>query len=296
MLCTFMFHANILGALLGRLVGVPVVIASIRNEHFGPRWREGIEAVIQRLCDVTVVNSDRVAASLLARRIVSRTRCHVIPNGVDFARFAPGGFATRKSTRRRLGIPADAFLWLTVGSLHAQKDHQGLLRAASRLRDRHSRLRIAIAGDGPLREPLRLMTRELALENVVDWLGLRHDVPDLLAATDAFVLSSRWEGSPNALLEALAGGVPVVATDVGGVRELLEDGRSGLLVPAGDIEALAMSMDRVMSMSRDERQQLGHRGRQWVRSRHDSRAVLEQWRQLLSDAWQTSRAAHVRSA
>jgi glycosyltransferase involved in cell wall biosynthesis len=290
-LCTFMFQANVLGAVLARRAGVPVVVSSIRNEHFGPRWRERVEAVTQRLCDVTVVNSHRVAASLAARRVVSSARCRVIPNGVDLARFAPRSASTREATRERLGLPVETFLWLAVGSLDAQKDHEGLLAAAAQLRARHAGFRLAIAGDGPLREWVRQLTRARRLDDVVQWLGLRDDVPDLLAASDAFVLSSRWEGSPNAVLEALAGGVPVAATDVGGVRELVRSGESGFLVPPGKSDALAAAMERVMSLPREERLQMGKRGRQAVQERHDSAAVLEQWRRLLATAWETRRTA-----
>ncbi|HEX9821807.1 MAG TPA: glycosyltransferase [Methylomirabilota bacterium] len=290
-LCTFMFHANILGAVLGRLAGVPVVVSSIRNERFGPRWRERLEAVSERLCDVTVVNSECVATSLRARGIVPVDGCRVIPNAVDLARFAPAAAAAREATRRRLGVPPGAFLWLAVGSLGPKKDHEALLRAAARLRARHPSLRLAIAGDGLLRDPLRRLSGAMALQDVVHWLGLRTDVPDLLAASDAFVSSSRWEGSPNALLEALAAAVPVAATDVGGVRELVEDGRSGFLVPPGDVDALATAMERVMNLPPDARRQMGRHGRQSVQGRHDSSAVLEQWRRLLSDAWQASRPA-----
>jgi glycosyltransferase involved in cell wall biosynthesis len=283
LLCTFMFHANVVGRVLGRLARVPVVVSSIRNERFGPRWRERLEAVTERLGDMTVVNSDAVGASLLARGVVRRGRYRTIPNGVDFVRFAPQPSLNRESTRTTLGIPHDAFLWLAVGRLYPHKDHTSLLRAVTLLRQRHPSVRLAIAGDGPLRESLRQQGQQMGLEDTIHWLGLRRDVPDLLEASDAFVLSSRWEGSPNVVLEALAAGVPVAATDVGGVRELVQHGRSGLLVQPGDVDALAATMEHLMEQSPEERRQMGRRGRQWVRQRHDTATVLEQWRHLLSD-------------
>ena len=289
-ICTFMFHANILGAILGRLARVPVIVSSIRNERFGPWWRERLEAVTERLCDVTVVNSATVAASLLSRRIVSKDRCRIIPNGVDVARFSPGASPMKESTRRGLGVSPETFLWLTTGSLEPQKDHEDLLRAAARLRERHPCLRMAVVGDGPLRESLVRLSRDLSLGDVVSWLGLRHDVPALLVASDGFVLSSRWEGSPNALLEALACAVPVVATNVGGVRDLVQDGISGFLVAPGDVDALAAAMEHLMSLPFGERRRLGRRGRESVQRRHDSAAVAEQWRHLLFEAWHASRS------
>jgi glycosyltransferase involved in cell wall biosynthesis len=294
--CAFMFHANVLGAVLGRLAGVPVIVASIRNEHFGSRWREGLEAMAQRLSDVTVVNSTRVAASLRARRIVGATPCRVIPNAVDVARFTPDATVTRAVVRQQLGISAGTFLWLAVGSLEPQKDHATLLRAVATLRDRYPGLRLAVAGHGPLRDALGRLAEDLGLSDRVAWLGLRHDVPALLAACDAFVLASRWEGSPNALLEALVSGVPVVATAVGGVRDLVEDGRSGFLATPGDVAAVAGAMEQVLSLEPEARQQLGRRGRDAIRTRHDAPAVLEQWRTLLHDAWRSRRSSRAAAA
>lgn len=283
--CTFMFHANVVGRVLGRLARVPVVVSSIRNERFGPRWRERLEAATERLCDVTIVNSDAVAASLVARGVVRRDHCRVIPNAVDFARFVPAAASRRAVTRARLGVSPDDFLWLAVGRLVPHKDHASLLDAMTRLRPGHPAVRLAIAGDGPLRESLRRQGSGPALEGAVHWLGLRSDVPDLLAASDAFVLPSRWEGSPNVVLEAVAAGVPVTATDVGGVRELVEDGGSGFVVRPGDAAALAAAMERLMRLAPQARQQMGQRGRQSVRRRHDATAVLEQWRHLLAEVW-----------
>ena len=283
-LCTFMFHANVAGRVLARLAGVPVVVSSIRNEHLGPRWKEWLEAVTERLSDLTVVNSESVAASLAARGVVSQSRCRVIPNAVDLARFPPRDASARASTRRTLGVAPGAFLWVTVGRLETQKDYPGLLRAVSLLRERHPSVRLAVAGDGPLGPWLRALSARMELDDTVAWLGLRDDVPDLLDTGDAFVLSSRWEGSPNVVLEALAAGLPVAATDVGGVRELVEDGRSGFLVQPGDARALVSAMDRMMTRPPEDRRHMGEQGRRSVRHRHEATAVLDQWRRLLSDA------------
>jgi glycosyltransferase involved in cell wall biosynthesis len=287
--CTFMFHANVVGTVVGRLAGVPAVATSIRNERFGPRWRERLEALTQRLSDVTVVNSESVAASLLARGVIPPDRCRVIPNAVDLARFAPRDPATRDATRRRLGVPPHGFLWLTVGRLYPQKDHASLLAALRIVRGRFRGVRLAVAGDGPLAACLRQQVRQAALTDTVHWLGARTDVADLLAASDAFVLPSRWEGSPNAVLEALAAGVPVAATDVGGVRELVQDGASGYLAPPGDAAALAAAMERLMALRPEARERLGRHGRESVRQRHEVSTVMARWRDVLCTTWMAGR-------
>ena len=289
LLCTFMFHANVVGTLVGRLAGVPAVVTSIRNERFGPRWRERLEAVTHRLCDVTVVNSEAVAASLVARRVIRSGSCRVVPNAVDVARFEHPDPSTREATRRRLGVPGHGFLWLTVGRLYPQKDHATLLAAVRIVRDRLRGVRLAVAGDGPLAACLREQVRQAALADTVHWLGARTDIADLLAASDAFVLPSRWEGSPNAVIEALAAGRPVAATDVGGVRELVQDGVSGYLVPPGDAGALAAAMERLMALRPEQRERLGDHGRESVRQRHGIGTVMARWRDVLCTTWMASR-------
>jgi glycosyltransferase involved in cell wall biosynthesis len=280
-LCTFMFHANVCGKLVGRLAGVPVIVSSIRNERFGARWKDHAEARTQRLSDVTVVNSESVAASLHARGVLHRDRCRIIPNAIDFSPFVARAASVRAATRRELGLGDDVFTWLVVSRLDPHKDHASLLRAVARLRQHASPLRLLVAGDGALREQLRGLCRELSLDDTVSWLGFRDDVPSLIAASDASVLASRWEGSPNVVLEALAGGLPVVATDVGGNRDLLVEGASGFLLPPGDVSALTSAMQRVMSLSTEARTRMGTQGHQSVLRRHDAGTVMKQWRALL---------------
>ena len=176
-----------------------------------------------------------------------------------------------------------------MGRLEAQKGHDDLLSATAQLRSRRSGFRLLVAGDGPLREPLRKAAAGKGLEDVVSWLGVRPDVPDLLMLSDAFVLSSRWEGSPNVVLEALAAEVPVAATDVGGVRDIVRSGVTGFLTTPGDAAALASIMERVMDLSNGQRRLMGACGRRSIQATHDSAVVLAQWERLLSTAWNASR-------
>jgi glycosyltransferase involved in cell wall biosynthesis len=282
-LCTFMFHANVIGRILGRIAGVPVVISSIRNERFGSAWREWLEAATRRLADAIVVNSANVLESLARRNIVRREECCVIPNAVNLDRFNVADTAVRAKKRREFGIDKE-FLWLAVGRLEFQKDYASLLCALARLSEKYSTVRLMVAGDGPLREQLQTMAREWESHSIVTWLGLRDDVPDLMGAADGFVLASAWEGSPNAVLEALATETAVVATDVGGTRELVGEGQCGFLVPPGDADALAVAMEKLMTLSVDERRDMGRRGRERMRECHDAVSVLETWRRLFLDA------------
>ena len=149
--------------------------------------------------------------------------------------------------RRRLGVPDDAAVIGLVARFRPSKDHATLLRAFARLAPDYPRLHLALVGDGPLEPTLRRLAAELGVADRVVFAG---PVPGALRpqiAFDVAVLSSTAEGFPNVVVEALAAGVPVVATDVGGVRDSVEDGRTGLLVPPRDPEALAQAVARLLA-------------------------------------------------
>jgi len=176
---------------------------------------------------------------------VPAQRVELICNGVDTARFQPAT-AGRASIA---GAPFDAAdLWLvgTVGRLQVIKDQVLLARAFVRALElapaARARLRLVIAGDGPLRAPIEQVLRDAGVASLAWLAGERDDVPALLRGLDAFVLPSRAEGISNTILEAMASGLPIVATDVGGNRDLLEPGLTGTLVPSGDVDALARAL------------------------------------------------------
>jgi glycosyltransferase involved in cell wall biosynthesis len=134
---------------------------------------------------------------------------------------------------------------LTVANLRSEKAHEVLLVAAAQLR-RYSHLRFLIAGDGPRAAELRALAKTLGVARQVSFLGHREDVPALLASADAFVLPSRSEAFPNGAIEAMAAGLPVVATRVGGLLDLIDEGRTGLLVPPDDPAALAAAIESLV--------------------------------------------------
>jgi glycosyltransferase involved in cell wall biosynthesis len=166
-----------------------------------------------------------------------------IPNGIDLARF-PQGLAP--APLPELGAASERELVLFVGRLSRQKRAHVLLEAFAGLAAKRPRARLALAGDGPERAALERRARELGLDGRVAFLGVRTDVPDLLRAADVFVLPSGEEGQSNALLEAMAAGAPCVATDIPGNRDMLADGRDGLLVPVDDAKALERAAGRLL--------------------------------------------------
>jgi glycosyltransferase involved in cell wall biosynthesis len=162
-----------------------------------------------------------------------------IPNGVDPELFYPR--EDRKDIRKRLNLSTDLPVLVSVGRLTRPKGYPYLLTALALIPPEERPL-VVIVGDGPDRDDLESKTRTLKLENTVRLLGTRHDVPALLAAADIFVLASLWEGLPLALLEAMASGLPSVVTAVGENPKVIEDGKSGILVPPGDAPALAKAL------------------------------------------------------
>ena len=223
-------YGNIFALPLAAMGGVPVRIGS-RRELNPDKTRTQI--ALQRhayRCAQAVVANSRAAASQLDSEGVAPGRVRVIPNGVDLDRFRP-------VVRER---PVTTVI--SVANLRREKAHECLLAAAATLAPRHPQLRYVIVGGGPRAEELQALAHTLGVADRVRFLGHREDVTELLAAADVFVLPSRSEAFPNGALEAMAAGLPVVACRVGGLIDLVEHGRTGLLVPPDDPAALAAAL------------------------------------------------------
>jgi len=188
-----------------------------------------------RLVDAFVAVSPETAAFARKRREVNERRLMVISNGIELGRFHPAP-AARDRVRSELAIPGDAWVFGTVGRIATEKNHALLVRALAPLLGPGARL--VIAGDGPLRAELTELVKTLGVGSFIHLLGARRDVPDVLNALDAFVMSSDTEGLPLVVLEAMATGLPVLSTAVGGIPTVLDQGQTGFLVPAGDEAAL----------------------------------------------------------
>jgi glycosyltransferase involved in cell wall biosynthesis len=238
------FHANMLARLLTLVVPKTVVVSTIHNIYEGGRFR----MLAYRFTDWRsrrTVSVSRAAAERFTRHgAVPRGRCVVITNGIDIEEFSPSP-ERRTRMRQEMGVDTE-FVWLASGRIVAAKDYPNLLRALVILLKKPLNVQVWVAGGWAAREMARLIEvpEFQKVEHTVRWLGLRRDLPALLDAADGFVSSSAWEGMPLSIGEAMAMGKQVVATDVGGVRELV--GSDGHLVPPRDPAALAAAMDEVM--------------------------------------------------
>jgi glycosyltransferase involved in cell wall biosynthesis len=200
----------------------------------------------------------------------------VIRNGIDTTRFRPD---RREGARRSLGCdPRDVVIG-TAGRLVPVKDHATLLNALALLRSQGIRFRAIIAGDGPLRQGLDALAQSTGIADAVEFVGERSDMEDVMAAYDIFALSSTSEGLSNTVMEAMATGLPVVATHVGGTDELVEQGTTGLLVPASDPRAFAGALAELIK-GEARRQSMGRAGRERVQRDYSLDRMVRAYEEL----------------
>jgi glycosyltransferase involved in cell wall biosynthesis len=225
-----------------------------------------IERLLAPVTDRWVCVSDAERQALLSTGIDNPLKVQRIWNGIETSRFAPERTG-RPEIRRELGLPAEAYVVTTICRLFRPRDFDTLLTAFRDVTRELCSAHLLIVGDGPLRTEVESQVKTLGLTFLVHLLGMRRDVPGLLQASDVLVLSSRgWEGLPLTVLEAMAAGLPVVASDVGGTREALQDGETGYLYSPGDAAELARLLLR---LARDPAlaAEMGRRGLARVRER-----------------------------
>lgn len=265
--------AGVVGRIAGRMAGVPVVYTEhnkMERYHLLTRrlnvmtwnWQERVIAV-----------SEDVAASIHGH-VRSDVPVDVVLNGVNIDHFNPD-HCDGNAVRQQLGIPAGAPVVSTVAVFRVQKKLDDWLRAAKLVRNTHPKARFLLVGDGPLCEELKEQAAALGLERAVHFVGLQEDVRPYLAATDVYLMSSVFEGLPVALLEAMAMARPVVATFVGGIPEVIEEGKSGFLVPTGKPELLAQRVADLLSNER-LRLEIGASARRTVDERFSIRRMTGQ--------------------
>jgi glycosyltransferase involved in cell wall biosynthesis len=276
-----MVHANILTRVTRLLAPVPVLICSARSIQEGGRLRDWMYRVTDPLCDLTTHVCEAGAQRYIRERMVSPHKMRVVYNGVDTERFLPDG-QVRLRIRREAEI-GKQFVWLAVGRLEAPKDYPTLIRAFARVSAAREDTLLWIVGDGPLRGQLEALSREMGLQLGVRFWGLRGDVSNLMNAADAFVMSSSWEGLPNALIEAQACGLPAVVTDVGGNAEIVVKEETGFIVPPKNPDALAEAMLRLMALPVEMRQQMGRLARQRAQENFCLERIISQWEDIYNE-------------
>ena len=273
-----MVHANLLASAVRPLTRVKALVATIHSINDGGPIRmaayRASSAVVDRFTIISRLAAERyVGIGAVPARLVE-----VIPNAVDIDAFRKVPEA-RPAIRAELGI-GDEFVWIAVGRFEEAKDYPTMIAAFAQLAAQRPRSRLLLVGKGSLQPDVERRVHAAALEQRVQFLGVRRDVTRLLSAADGYLLSSAWEGMPVVLLEAAAAELPIVATRVGGIAEVVDDGVTGVLVPPGDPAALASAMDRIEDSAPESRAAMGAGGRELVERRYATKHVMDVWERL----------------
>jgi len=258
--------AGILGRWAAFLARVPVIIHTPHGHvfwgYFG-KWKTRLFILTEKLTalitDKIIMLTEREKRDHLALRVAPPEKFEVIHSGVDLGKFFNVS-VDNTVMRTNLGIPEDSFVVGTAGRLTPVKGHRYLIEAARRIVDIGPDTNFVFLGDGELLEELKNLATRLGVEKNVTFLGWRPDVAEVMSIFDVFVLPSLNEGMGRVLVEAMALGKPVIASDVGGISDLVIHGRNGLLVPVADFDALADEIESLMTNS-EKREKMGYEGK-----------------------------------
>ncbi len=271
---SFLFHANIVATLAAWRAGVPVVVTGIRVTD-PSRWRHLAERFICRRVDRIVCVSQAVAEYVCKTAGMPQEKLITIPNGIELSRFP----AVECVDLQELGVPNGRRAIIYVGRLDHQKGVDWLLSLMPDVLAQLPSHDLLIVGDGPQRSALEVQAKSLGIAERVHFAGWREDVPAILASCDLLVLPSRWEGMPNALLEAMATGLPVVAANVAGVAEILGNLAEDQAVTVADIPGFQR---KIVGILQDPRraEQLGQYNRQRVAESFSLMAMVKAYERL----------------
>lgn len=268
-----MFHSNVIARLARVFHSTSNFVNTAHNISEGGRVRMLIYRLTNFLADTFTNVSQEAVEAFELKKAVPKNMMLVTHNGIDTERFTFFSNA-RKRIRGELGLE-DKKVFIAIGRFHKQKDYPNLLRSFAILCKKDKNVHLIIVGDGELRGQIELTIKEYCLDNNVSLLGLRSDVPELLSASDVFVLSSAWEGFGLVVAEAMACERVVVATNCGGVAEVL--GNEGLLVKPNHNLELASAMEKSISFSDNKRLSMGASSRNRVIEKYSLKAAIDNW-------------------
>jgi glycosyltransferase involved in cell wall biosynthesis len=265
-----------IGSVAARLAGTPVLL---RTRHVNIPIKKHALNFVHDLPDCIITCGESIRRTLIDAGFAPQ-RVVNIPTGIDFEKFAAK--RDRNEMRASLGVSAGTFMILMVGILRRVKAHEIALAAVSNLKKSFPQIKLVIAGDGPQNPNLKKAANEMGIQDSVQFLGFRNDIPDLLNAADMFLLTSYSEGVPQSATQALGMGLPVVASNVGGVPELIEHQRTGLLFPAGDAAAAAEQIAAVLTAP-DQARERGKSGQRQIHQFFSREVMVSKVERLCTD-------------
>jgi glycosyltransferase involved in cell wall biosynthesis len=246
-----------------RLAGAPVALGGYRSQYAGRGMIRICDKIVDRLADGWIVNARSIIPTLVAGIGARADRIDVVHNGIELEAFQID--TPPHQARVQLGLDPDTLVVSIVAVLREEKNHEMFLAVAAEVVRSNRRVTFLIVGDGPRRDHLQRRAEQLSLSNHVRFLGMRHDIPQILAASTVSVLTSPREGSANILIESMAAGVPVVTTDFAGVEEMIHDGREGFIVPLSDVPAMTQRIGDLLDQPA-LREKMGRHGKSTARS------------------------------
>lgn len=279
--------AGFVGRIAARLAGVPIIIHTVHGFAFHEESNfievklfSFLEKIAGYFCDKIVTVSEFHRKWALKLKIANEDKIVSIPNGIAKDRVIPK--RKREVIREELKLSEDDFIILTTGRLAPQKGIEYLIRAVPLLISKIESFKLLIVGEGPLRDYLEDLVRELKIVQYVYFLGFRRDVGDLLNIADVVVLPSLWEGLSIALLEAMAASKPIITTSIGSNIEVLEDGVAGILVPSKNVERLAEAILKLYE-DKDFRKKIALAGYNRYRDCYTEERMLDKYMELYKE-------------
>lgn len=260
---TYLFTASLYGRIVAKLIGIPIVIVSERSTDI---WKKSsyvwMDRLLAKVTDKILVNAETIKESLVKRERIPDKKIQIIYNGLDLNKFDLAR-SERNQIRKNLGVLNGNLVIGILGRLSREKDHSTFLNAAKKIISTVPHVNFLIVGDGNLREKLEGISVTLGLNKKVIFAGKINNVSNILQAMDVLVSTSIYEGCSNAILEAMAAGLPVVATKVGGNTEIVRDGITGILIPSQDPDELARAVLSLLNNS-ELMKSMGNKGRERI--------------------------------
>ena len=277
---SFLFHAIFLGRIAGKICSVPIILSSVRSSYIGGAFRNKLLQLTNRLDDAVTIVSRDAKNKMAKEKAISSDKTIVVYNGLDLKKFPIQNQETKDRKRKELGIEKNRKVLIVAGRLFKAKGYPYLIEAIKNLKSKYSGILLFILGEGEERKKLEFQIKKFNLEKNIFLLGQKSNVIDYLEAGDLFVLSSLWEGLPNAVLEAMACGLPVVATNVGGVPEIIEDNLNGFLVEPKNASDLSSKIDKVFNLEEDKIREIKKKARETIEARFSLKEMARSYENL----------------
>lgn len=272
-----LFHANIFSRLIRVFRSFPVLINSIHSTYEGGKIRMLAYRYTDFLSDLSTNVSIEAAEALVEKKVTNTDKMITMYNGIDVKKFYSDQ-QKRTTFRSLLSVPDETVLILAVGRLTEAKDYPNLLHAFASLEKSGQDIQLFIVGEGEAENEIKQLSAQLGLISSVHFLGARVDIPDLMNAADLFVLSSAWEGFGLVVAEAMSCERVVVATDCGGVKEVVSD--YGFLVQPRRSDLLSASLRKAIDLNDEEKKRLGQSAREWICGKFSINAIAGEWLSL----------------